>query len=263
MIRKLKGLCSGNVQFLAFLYFLQGLPYGLQSRFLPLFFRSHGMSLSNISYFKLLLAPWMLKALWAPLVDRYGTKKKWLRYSMLGLFLTCIYGTLASPESIIQIAGVLFVFNLLTSTQDIAVDGLAIQVLRTSELAVGNIAQVVGYKLGAVFSGGVTTWLSGIWTLEWAVLFMGLGGFYFLAYLIILQVVPSNKSSIVEKDGMENTKSEVEYTDKIDTHEEAGEHWFLAHLKTVGTSTETRWTLLYVLIYKLGKLFYIYIYLYL
>lgn len=249
-------IISQNIAFLAFLYFLQGIPYGLQSRFLPLYFRTHGMSLSNISYFKLLLIPWVSKALWAPLVDRHGTKKLWLGYSMLGLFGTCVFGSFTSPEFITQLAVVLLLFNLITATQDIAVDGLAIQILATSELASGNIAQVVGYKLGAVFSGGFVTWLS---ELSWGMLFVGLALVYLLAYFIVMRVVPV--STCVKSDSeMSNThlaekitNEKVESELKADRKENDKEHWIVVHVRLILSSEETRWTLLYLLVYKLGK----------
>ena len=189
----------GNVQFLAFLYFLQGLPYGLQSRFLPLYFRTHGMSLSNIGFFKLLLTPWMLKALWAPFVDHYGTKKQWLALSMLGLCITCVLGALTSPDVVFNLAIVLLLFNILTSTQDIAVDGLAIQILSTSELASGNVAQVVGYKLGAVFSGGLLIWLVEVFNLTWSTLFLGIGCVYIVAYVCVVKILPSSNDQNLDE----------------------------------------------------------------
>lgn len=214
------------------------------------------MSLSNIGYFKLLLIPWVSKALWAPLVDHYGTKKLWLSYSMLGLFGTCVLGSFTSPEFITQLAIVLLLFNLITATQDIAVDGLAIQMLATSELASGNIAQVVGYKLGAVFSGGFVTWLS---ELSWGMLFVGLALVYLLAYFIVMKIVPV--STRVKNDTtMSNTQlakrttnEKVESDVTIDGEERDIEHWIVVHVRLILSSRETRWTLLYVLIYKLGE----------
>ena len=238
-------LVSGNIIFLAFLYFLQGLPYGLQSRFLPIYFRTRGMSLSNVGFFKLLLAPWMCKALWSPLVDLYGTKQIWLLYSMIGLVITCALGAFSTPDLVLQLAVVLFMFNLLTSTQDIAVDGLAIQILATSELASGNIAQVVGYKIGAIFSGGLLTWLSEYF--DWASLFFSLAMVYFLAYVCVLKVVPGNTSLTVETDITKETECEETIT------MESRGHWFIEHFKMILVSEESRWTMLYVLVYKLGK----------
>lgn len=235
---------SGNIAFLAFLYFLQGLPYGLQSRFLPIYFRTHGMSLSSVGFFKLLLAPWMCKALWAPLVDHYGTKKLWLIYSMVGLVITCVLGAFATPDLVFQLAVILFLFNLLTSTQDIAVDGLAIQILATAELASGNIAQVVGYKIGAIFSGGLLTWLSEYF--DWASLFFSLALVYFMACICVLKVVPGGRTVAVENEIAKETEPGTE-TDK------SSKHWLIEHFRLILASAETRWTLVYVLVYKLGE----------
>jgi len=248
-------MISKNISFLAFLYFLQGLPYGLQSRFLPLYFRTHGMSLSNISFFKLLLTPWMLKALWAPFVDKYGTKKAWLSYSMLGLCVTCIFGIFSTPNRLFELASVLFMFNLLTATQDIAVDGLAISILATSELASGNIAQVVGYKLGAVLSGGLITWLTETFNLAWGTVFLNLGVFYFAAYLLVAKIIPSARYSNYEMEikPKNGEKHEMDQTKKEEERlEMPKQHWLVEHFRMVLSSEETRWTLLYVLIYKLG-----------
>ena len=236
---------SGNIVFLACLYFLQGLPYGLQSRFLPIYFRTHGMSLSNVGFFKLLLAPWMCKALWAPLVDHYGTKKSWLMCSMIGLAITCVFGAFATPDLVFQLAIVLFTFNLLTSTQDIAVDGIAVQILATSELASGNIAQVVGYKIGAIFSGGLLTWLSEFF--DWASLFFSLALIYFMAFICVLKVVPGRHVAMQPA-----ITKETQEEDNIQS-DQSNQHWFLTHFKMILASEETRWSLLYVLLYKLGE----------
>lgn len=253
-------MISRNIALLAFLYFLQGIPYGLQSRFLPLYFRTHGMSLSNIGYLKLLYFPWVSKALWAPLVDHYGTKKIWLSHSMLGLFVTCLLGSLTSPEYIPQLVILLFIFNFLTATQDIAVDGLAIHILATSELASGNIAQVVGYKFGAVLSGGFMTWLN---DLGWGTLFFSLAAVYLTAYGIVVKTIHESKAHSVRQETSSNKKllgssKENEMKNKEEIIEdrrmnENEEHWIVKHVKMVLASKGTRWTLIYVLIYKLGE----------
>ena len=235
---------SRNIVFLAFLYFLQGLPYGLQSKFLPIYFRTHGMSLSSVGFFKLLLTPWMCKALWAPLVDHYGTKKLWLLYSMIGLVVTCILGAFSTPDLILRLAVVLFMFNLLTSTQDIAVDGIAIQILATSELASGNIAQVVGYKMGAIFSGGLLTWLSEFF--DWGSLFLSLALVYFLAYVCVWKVVPGNRPVAMETTVAKEKENE-------DSSCQSNRHWLIEHFMLILEAEETRWTMIYVLLYKLGK----------
>ena len=176
------------VLLLTYLYFLQGLPYGLQARFLPIYFRANGMSLSNIGFIKVLFFPWMCKTLWAPLVDRHGNKKTWLSWSMLGLGVTCFLAAGIEPSWYFYLCVILLLFNFLTSTQDIATDGLAIEILTSSEVASGNIAQVVGYKFGAIIGGGLLAWLSEY--ISWSSIFLCLCSIYATAVVAVKLFVP-------------------------------------------------------------------------
>ena len=60
------------------LYFAEGFPFGIVVDNLPVYFRTHGVSLTEIGLMSLLGAPWTLKVLWAPLVDRFGTRQRWI-----------------------------------------------------------------------------------------------------------------------------------------------------------------------------------------
>lgn len=71
-------LAVGTMVLLTALYFAQGLPYGFFSQAVPVILREEGYSLTQISVYGLLFAPWGLKFLWAPYVDRYGTRRRWL-----------------------------------------------------------------------------------------------------------------------------------------------------------------------------------------
>ena len=184
------------VVLLYYLYFLQGLPYGLQARFLPIYFRAHGMSLSNIGFIKVLFFPWMCKTLWAPFVDRRGNKKTWLWWSMLGLGTTCIVAAAIQPSWLFSLCIILLIFNFLTSTQDIATDGLAIEILTSSQVASGNIAQVVGYKFGAIIGGGLLAWLSD--RISWSAIFIFLTLIYTVAVAVVKVCVPDSSSHFPE-----------------------------------------------------------------
>ncbi|XP_067084486.1 major facilitator superfamily domain-containing protein 3 [Osmerus mordax] len=147
---------NDKLVFLGLLYFVQGIPYGLQSSLLPVYLRGAGHSLTRIGLTKVLYFPWVLKVLWAPLVDRVGTKRRWLVGTVSGLALTCLTSAALAPEAHIWgVVGTLLAMNALASVQDIAVDGAAVGLLKgRSELGLGNTAQVVGYKAGSVFAGG-------------------------------------------------------------------------------------------------------------
>ena len=71
-------LAVGTLSLLTVLYFAQGLPYGFFSQAVPVILREEGYSLTQISVYGLLFAPWGLKFLWAPYVDAYGTRRRWL-----------------------------------------------------------------------------------------------------------------------------------------------------------------------------------------
>ncbi|VDN99644.1 unnamed protein product [Rodentolepis nana] len=177
---------SSHLLVLFFLYALQGVPYGLQSRFLPLVLRSHGVSLTSLGFYKLLYIPWVLKSVYAPFVDSHFTKRSWLQCSIIGLFL-CTAFLSSFPEiqlvnSTRLLPATLFIFNFCAATLDIAVDSLAIGILSHSELPQGNTAQVVGYKFGAVVGGGLFSCLSSLFSLS--ALFSSLCAFYLTGFWI-------------------------------------------------------------------------------
>jgi len=145
------------------LYFAQGLPFGFQATALPLLLRERGVSLQAIGFASLLSLPWLTKALWAPLVDRYGSarfgrRKSWIVPLQAGMALTALLA--GETESMTTLALLILIMNLFAATQDIAVDALAVSWLEPKLLGPGNAVQVVGYKLGMLTGGGLLVWAS-------------------------------------------------------------------------------------------------------
>ncbi len=153
-------LAVGTMVLLTALYFAQGLPYGFFSQAVPVILREEGYSLTQISVYGLLFAPWGLKFLWAPYIDRYGTRRRWL----LAMQLTS--ATVALVLACIDLSGTLVwllvgiaVINLASATQDIATDGLAVQTLGPRQRGLGNGIQVGAYRVGMIVGGGGLLWL--------------------------------------------------------------------------------------------------------
>lgn len=148
------------------LYFVQGLPFGFQVTALPVYLRQEGISLTAIGWAGALSLPWMLKVLWAPLVDRWGSRKlgrrkSWILPAQAVLGLCCAAAALRPEDSGLGVLlALIFLMNLAAATQDIAVDGYAADILKPEELGPGNAAQVVGYKLGMLTGGGLLLWVS-------------------------------------------------------------------------------------------------------
>lgn len=146
-----------KIGLLSALYFAQGLPFGFQSNALPLYLTELGLTMTEVSFARALALPWALKLLWAPLVDRFGTRKSWIVPMQLLLAGSCVAASLVplSHETLTSFLFCVLLMNLFAATQDIAVDGLAVDLLSGRELGAGNAAQVVGYKIGILTGGGL------------------------------------------------------------------------------------------------------------
>jgi hypothetical protein len=186
-----------NLASLFLLYFVQGMPYGLQSRYLPIVMRLRGTSLSELGLLKLLLVPWLLKFfISAFVVDAYKSKRFWLVLSMLvlstGSFLCSIF------TDIYSISVIMFILNLASAVQDISVDWFAINILDKENLGIGNTVQVSGYKAGTLFTGGFIVWFIDYIDLTRA--FFILGVVYFTSLLLLnLSLFNIEKSSESDK----------------------------------------------------------------
>jgi hypothetical protein len=168
-------ICSDSPPFwkrlstLFFLYVVQGLPYGFFISVLPLFLRQAGWSRTAIGFYSLLGLPWILKPLWAPFVDRFswpvlGRRKSWiLPCVMVSAILALLLATQEPlpDSSILFLLLIVLAINVVAATQDIAVDGLAVDILSERERGPGNAAQVVGFKAGMLCTGGILLALSG------------------------------------------------------------------------------------------------------
>ncbi|MFO0573755.1 MAG: MFS transporter [Polyangia bacterium] len=184
---------------LFFLYLAQGLPFGFQAEVSgPL--RQAGVSLKFISLATLLSLPWLIKALWAPLVDRYGSqrlghRRSWIVPLQLALTLPIAAAAFFPPPGgLAMLVVLIFFMNLLAATQDIAVDGLAVDLIRDRDLGLANVAQVVGYKVGMLLSGGLL--LSQIDRFGWRGWLLGTAGLLLLmlpAALLVREPPPSER----------------------------------------------------------------------
>lgn len=142
------------------LYVSQGLPSGLIAHALPAFLREQGVSLLVISSLKLLALPWLLKFIWAPLIDKSGCNSERFRWvfrmqSLMLislLFLSFTISSLSLAAICISVA-ILLLINLAASTQDIATDGFTVSQTPKQFLGIANSIQVAAYKIGMLIGG--------------------------------------------------------------------------------------------------------------
>ncbi|WP_095957693.1 MFS transporter [Corallococcus macrosporus] len=229
---------------LCMLYFVQGLPFGFQATALPVYLRAQGASLTTIGLLGALWLPWALKALWAPLVDRYGSarigrRKSWILPMQAGLVVTCAAAAVvASRDALLLLLALIFLMNLFAATQDIAVDGFAVDTLRPSELGLGNTAQVVGYKLGMLTGGGLLVWASA--RIGWPGLFVAMALLCLAAFIVMLfaqEVPPEPRAE----------------PSALPARREPGWRELFQRLKAALLLPGAGWLLLFITTYKLGE----------
>lgn len=156
-----------NLRFvtLFLLYFAQGLPFGLIDFALPAWLAQNGASAAAIgSVLAMVILPWTFKLAYGLLMDRYaflamGRRRPWIIVGQFGLAVGFMAMAFANPgvHQISLIAAFAFALGLSSAVQDVAVDGLAVDILPTDE-----IERVNGYMFGAQAIGiAVSAALSG------------------------------------------------------------------------------------------------------
>lgn len=162
--------------------FSSGLPLGLVWIALPAYLTYRGLDIRTVGLFQLAQAPWTFKFLWAPLLDRYepgflGRKRSWMLIwqgaLLAGIGLLAAVG--ASP-SVGVIAGLAILVAFASASQDVVIDGYAVDVLEKSEQGLAVGARVALYRAAMLLSGAVAITLGQ--RFGWPAVFAGLALLY-------------------------------------------------------------------------------------
>lgn len=148
-----------------------GLPFLLVGYTLSTWLRDTGVALSVIGLVSYASFFYVLKFLWAPLIDRYplpflGRRKGWLVTSQIILIAALICMALIGPASLtlFVIAAGLVAFS--GATQDIVVDAYRIEIAPAESQAALAATYILGYRLGLILSGAIALYLAELvgWT---------------------------------------------------------------------------------------------------
>ncbi|KAG5890265.1 hypothetical protein JTB14_014911 [Gonioctena quinquepunctata] len=154
-----------NILLLFFLYTLQGIPIGLSAA-IPMILQNRGVSYKQQAEFSFVTWPFSLKLLWAPLVDaifstRIGRRKTWLipTQYLIGGFMLLLsshvnrwLGDNGTEPNIEVLTLLFFSLNFLAATQDIAVDGWALTMLKKNNVGHASTCNSVGQTTGFFLS---------------------------------------------------------------------------------------------------------------
>ena len=151
------------------LYFAQGIPEGMLSFGIPAWMAMNGNTPGEIASFAIACGiPWSFKFIVAPMMDRYtylpmGRKRPWVLFGQLGLIASCVAMAYV-PDPLnnltqFMIAG--FVVSFFGAFQDVATDGMAVDIIPVNQQARAN-----GFMWGSKIIGVSTSLALGTWLLN-------------------------------------------------------------------------------------------------
>lgn len=167
---------------LSALYTAQGVPEGLTFFAIPAWLAMNGKSALEIGTFVGAIGlPWSFKILMAPLMDRFtylpmGRKRPWVILGQLGLILSLLITALIPDplDNLTLLSAAGFCISFFGAFQDVAVDGMTIDVVPVNEQARANGLMWGSKTLGISLSLLISTWLINTYGFRFAPLLIAL-----------------------------------------------------------------------------------------
>ena len=182
------------------LYFAQGMPYVVVMTLSVVMYKNLEVSNTDIAlYTSWLYLPWVIKPLWAPLVDMLRSKRWWIvtLQAVIGASLALAALAIPMPHFFQLTLAVFWLMAFSSATHDIAADGFYMLALpeRTQAAFVGvrstfdRLAMIAGQGALVVLAGTLRD-ASGSFTYAWSVVFFVLGAMFVAAALLHYVVLP-------------------------------------------------------------------------
>ncbi|MBE8965579.1 MFS transporter [Nostocales cyanobacterium LEGE 12452] len=150
--------------FIPTLYFTSGIPYIIINTVSVIFYKKLGIDNTHIALWtSFLYLPWVIKMFWAPIVDTYSTKRKWIIYTQFAMF--CCLGLIAIslqlPNFFFISLATLTIGAFISATYDIATDGFYLLALSPEQQAFFVGIRSLFYRMAVIFGSGILVVLAG------------------------------------------------------------------------------------------------------
>lgn len=146
------------------LYLAMGIPNVTVGAVSAIMYKNMGVSNTDIAiYTSQLYLPWVLKPIWAPLMEPFKTKRWWVLSMefLMATVLGLIAFSLPIPSFFAMSLAFFWVAGFASATQDIAADGVYMTTLPPSQQGKYIGVQGMCWNIGSVLSSGVLVWLTG------------------------------------------------------------------------------------------------------
>jgi PAT family beta-lactamase induction signal transducer AmpG len=181
--------------------FSSGLPLALIGSTLQAWFAEAQLNLRTIGWLSLLGLPYILKFLWAPLMDHYSIfglarRKGWILFNQLGLIVTIIFLSILNPAQnafLMGCAALLIAF--FSASQDVAIDAYRTDLLHPKEQGLGASYYIFTYRIAMLVSGGLALICADFIGWQWTYTIMAS---LLLCCMILTYFLPSLTEIILE-----------------------------------------------------------------
>lgn len=146
------------------LYLLQGLPYAVVMTLSVVLYKNLGVSNTEIAlYTSWLYLPWVIKPLWAPLVELLGTKRQWIiaMQFIVGVALASVALTLPAERALQMTLALFWLTAFASASHDIAADGFYLLALRPHQQAAFVGFRSTFFRLANIGGQGGLVYLAG------------------------------------------------------------------------------------------------------
>lgn len=155
----MRGLFCKQNMILALLYMARTIPAVFFIMAMPVILRVEGFSLEVIALLPVVSAPYLVKFLWAPLLDRNGGNKNhykwWVMWTGLSYgVLLMILGSLDLVTQFKWVTALVLIISAIASTQDLAINALYIKLMSFEERGPCSSSKVLALNLGSILGSG-------------------------------------------------------------------------------------------------------------
>jgi len=188
------------------LYFSQGIPYVVVMTLSVIMYKNLGISNTDIAlYTSWLYLPWVIKPLWSPLVELFGTKRLWIvaLQFVVGVALAMVALTLPGPDFFRMSLAVFWLMAFASASHDIAADGFYMLALPQKHQAAFVGVRSTFYRLaniggqgGLVYLAGVLNERTGSMRSAWSIVFFVLAAMFVAMALYHRFMLPHPASDV-------------------------------------------------------------------
>ncbi|MDP7642875.1 MAG: AmpG family muropeptide MFS transporter [Alphaproteobacteria bacterium] len=184
------GLVSYLDRRIAAIFFLgisSGLPLALVGGTLTVWMAREGVDKTTVGLFSAVSLPYVLKFLWAPVIDRIrfplltrllGQRRGWTVATQLALMAGIAAMALSDPAANPWLMALFaLIVSFCSASQDVVIDAYRVELLEEGKIGAGVSSVVFGYRIGMLMSGAGALHLAGF--LDWS-----------FVYLIMAALVP-------------------------------------------------------------------------